>query len=277
MNFGYLQREPWTETDLGSVLFKFPSRTRFTCLMPKRAQARRTCPGSASKNGQEGKENMELEPDLAKRFIQYLLEHNYPQESIATEFRIDDYHRVDVAVIDPKYKSPIQIFEFIRRKYENQLGIELAQLRKYRKILNNGDIPAYLVLPKESTPFFEIISIDENLTGTHKNTKIHHGLTLNYGFQKAARSSETLNKIKKNKRSAVNKFQWACWTLALLLSILFGVVKIKPLTIEANDLALIGGIAGLIVIPFSNRIKILGIEFEREHKAHQKMEPKEGE
>lgn len=42
---------------------------------------------------------MELEKDVMKRFIEYLKEHGYPENSLATEYRIGKKHRVDLVVL----------------------------------------------------------------------------------------------------------------------------------------------------------------------------------
>lgn len=215
---------------------------------------------------------MELERDLGKQFIKYLLEHDYPESSIATEMLIGDNYRVDIAVIDPISKLPIQIFELKSQNDPKRIEYGINQLQKYRSILGSNNLPAYLVVPKSTSPYFEVISIDKNTEKTQRSSNENSSIVLNYASQKVARNTETVNRIINEKKSAVDKFQWACWILALILAAIYMLWKLKKISIEANDIALFGAIAALVVIPFSSKLKILGVEFERESKSKQTID-----
>ena len=57
---------------------------------------------------------MEREESTLHRLIDYLLAHGYPEESLAIEFPIGRRFRADIAVVDPRTRLPVAIFELKR-------------------------------------------------------------------------------------------------------------------------------------------------------------------
>ena len=58
-------------------------------------------------------------------------------------------------------------------------------------------------------------------------------------------------------------FKWTSWILALLVLVIGVLNKFKLITVDTTDLAIIGACFGLIILPFSSKLKFLGMEFER--------------
>ena len=86
---------------------------------------------------------------------------------------------------------------------------------------------------------------------------------MDYNFQRNSRLSEKIEDKKKNKEKKIDYFKWICWILAFLILVIFILKRIGWLNIDSVDFAFIGSIVGLILIPYSNKMKILGVEFER--------------
>lgn len=207
---------------------------------------------------------MELEKDVMIRFIEYLKEHGYPQNSLATEYRIGEKYRADLVVIDPITSIPIMIFELKSRKSQQLIERGKEQLRMYLKELPDSTIPAYLVFPKENPPYFEVLRINSN---EYNNDELETIESIDYGSQRIARLSEKAKDVEMKKKDVMDKFQWIAWVLAFLIAVLLIFKKVFAFSLDTVDLTLIGGVVGLVMIPFASKIKFIGIEFERLNKA----------
>ena len=212
---------------------------------------------------------MELEKDTTKNFIDYLKEHGYPENSLATEYKIGVKYRADIVVIDPVTNSPIMIFELKSKKTNQLVEAGKKQIRNYLDSLPDNSIPAYLVFPKIEYPYFEVIRVnpEENL-GTVRDID-----NISYSSQRIARLSEKVKQTENEKKDTIDKFSYIAWILAFLIAVLFIVRKVWGFDLNAVDLSLLAGIIGLVLIPFANKIKFLGVEFERLNKA--KIESKD--
>lgn len=211
-----------------------------------------------------GEDTMELEKDVILKLINYLKEHGYPENSFALEYRIPGTnYRADLVVIDPKTNIPLMMFELKSRKNKEFISRGRDQLNKYLSSLPDNSIPAYLVFPKESEPFFEIINVHKPDDDTDRND------ISNFNF-KAIRTSVLSEKAKKaedKKKAEIDNFLKVSWLLAFLVLILLVIKKLANFTLDTVDITLIGSILALILIPFASKIKFLGIEFERINKA----------
>lgn len=155
------------------------------------------------------------------------------------------------------------IFELKSRKSKEFIRIGKRQLRDYLHSLPDNTIPAYLVFPKEDDPYFEVLNINPN-KDSEELENIEH---IDYGSQRIARLSEKAKEAEIEKKGVIDKFQWVAWALAFLITALLVSKKMFGFSLDATDLTLIGGVIGLIMIPFAGKIKFIGIEFERLNKA----------
>lgn len=205
-----------------------------------------------------------MEENLIAHFIKSLMEHGYPQKSLATDYRIGERCRADLVVIDPKTNIPIMIFEVKSRKSSEIISGGKNQLKHYLKKLPDSTIPAYLVFPKESHPFFEILRVQLNQDDKDEIKSIE---SLDYSSQRIARLSEKVKDTEKEKKKTIDDFKWFSWGLALILAVILVLKKVLKFSLDATDLTLLGGIIGLAIIPFASKIKFIGVEFERLEKA----------
>jgi len=211
---------------------------------------------------------MVLHEDTAKSFISYLKEHGYPEESIATEYKIGN-NRIDIAVIDPKTKLPIQIFELKARKNEAIRNMGKKQLQNYLSQLDNENVPAYLVFPSDNEPGFEIesvrksLNIDNEIVAEAQSSIISLNNRLNYIGNRNARISEKVEIVSKQKGKTINALNWICW-LSCPIVLIIGILNyLKVLKLTAIDISFLASVIGLLIIPFASKLKILGIELER--------------
>jgi hypothetical protein len=207
---------------------------------------------------------MELEKNVILKLISYLKEYGYPENSFALEYKIPGTnYRADLVIIDPKTNIPIMMFELKSRKSKEFIARGRDQLNKYLGSLPDNSIPTYLVFPKESEPFFEIINVHKPDDDPDRND------ISNFDF-KAIRTSVLSEKAKDaedKKKAEIDNFLKVSWLLAFLVLVLLIIKKLVNFTLDTVDMALIGSVLALILIPFASKIKFLGIEFERINKA----------
>lgn len=216
----------------------------------------------------------ELHKDVLNKLVNYLVEHGYPKESIVFEYGIGKY-RVDVAIIDQITKLPIQLFEIKSRKEPGIRYMGIFQIKEYRLALRNGNIPAYLVYPKNEDPGFEIEYIEEEVRTLEKiKNKDYEDIqakmqsiieSLNYEKQKKARSSEKkINLISEQDRTQRGLY-FLCWFLSFV-TIVIGFINYKKyISLSLIDIGFLGVAAGFLIMPFASKLKILGFEYEKEN------------
>lgn len=206
--------------------------------------------------------NTELE--MENKFIKYLLNNNYPKESIAVEYNIGNY-RVDIAIIDPKKNVPVQLFELKRRKSKETIFSGKKQIQKYRSSFSDKNIPAYLVFPKDIEPYFEIINIDDDDLKINQNIEEYknENIILNYDAQLNARITENIDAIKEKEKKVIDVFKVESWIIGIAVLVIGVLSKIGLFTLDAKDLSLLGVVIALFLIPYAGKLKILGLEFER--------------
>lgn len=203
-------------------------------------------------------------------FLKKLEEVGFPKNSIASEYelKIDTMRgAVDIAIIEPVTNSILSIFE-IKVQRENRpqkqlLDMAQKQLLTYLNLLHNPNIPAYVVLAKENCQF-EIFpfEIDESGSRVLSPATTLENITPYSVLSNKSRANaikETSSEIKRT----TDWFKIACWVFAAISIALAILDNLKYITISSTQLALFGVAIALVIMPFSKKLKVLGVEFER--------------
>jgi len=156
--------------------------------------------------------------------------------------------------LDQKQNIPIQIFELKTNKNKHSIEFGTKQLKECRSILKNNNIPAYLVFPKNETPYFEVIDIDN---------KDEFSNIFNYQGHCNKSRFEAAKSIKENKEKVIDRFKITSWIIGIIVFLLCVLSKTGLFSINPEDITMLVISIGLFLIPFANKIRILGIEFER--------------
>jgi hypothetical protein len=72
-------------------------------------------------------------------------------------------------------------------------------------------------------------------------------------------------------QTVTGQLKWICWVLAAAVAAL-GLIDFfweEKSILNPSRLALVGVVIGLVILPFAQRLKLLGIEFERAGSNHQ--------
>jgi hypothetical protein len=205
------------------------------------------------------------ETNMTNKFVEYLVAHGYPRDSIFVEYRIDKWCHADIAIVDPKQNILTEIFELKSRKKDaGQIKFGIKQLKACRSALKDDDIAAHLVFPKEQPPYFEIINIDkigDVAEAVHGNNDDY--IELNYDDQRGKRISRCAERAKRKERGLVDRFKVISWVFGVVLLIAIVCSKVGLFQINKFDIILIGYSIGLILVPYAAVIKFCGIEFKR--------------
>jgi len=205
---------------------------------------------------------------IDKEFAEYLVAIGYPRDSIVYEpafFASDDrnQYRPDFLIIDPVKKERLAIIEI---KGTGQLNAESTyrQLRAYSKSVGEDNIPVFLVTPSKNDmhPFdLYIFDVDGGLVPTD------FALFPTFRALTAEDTAERKSGLRTEKVQAVESFQKVSWILAfIVLAIVvadFICAQNEIVLLTAERMALLGAAVALVIIPFSQRFKGLGIEWEK--------------
>ena len=200
-----------------------------------------------------------LEPNTLKSLIMYLMEHGYPESSLSIEYPIGKY-RVDLAIVDPDIKEPVAIFEVKSRRTQQSEKYGKTQIKSYLKALKKTSVPAYLVFGSDGTPPIEIQRISfedevvQNIDRKFSAESIPDFTTL-IKSKRNVKIAETTNE----RKEIIDLFFIVCWICGTVIAILL----LSKVQLSGSDLILLGGVIGLILLPFASKFKFLGLEFER--------------
>jgi hypothetical protein len=205
---------------------------------------------------------MKLERDTAQALVQYLIAHGYPPESLLQEYAIGRY-RADVVIVDSKSYEPIALFEIKQNRNSDTITMGKTQIKKFLSSLTNKSIPTYLVFSTVGTPPFEIERV--YLDVAEKSEKGNDASIAIPDFAVLQKSGNTNLGVQTNKewKQYINIIFWICIPLAVVLIVLLCLDAIGKIFITSTQLTIGAVIIALILIPFANKVRILGIEFEK--------------
>lgn len=204
--------------------------------------------------------------EFAKRLISF----SYPIDTIVFEYKIaqsPSQGMVDIAIIDKVTNEPLLIFEIKvlrERLSESQLKKQgEAQLLKYINGIGDLQIPAYLVIAKTLTDF-EIFSFEADEKGVRElSSPVPMESIMRYEILSNRNRTSAIGVKKQEIKKTTDRFKIICWICAGIAAALAICDNVGIFTISTTQLALIGVAIALVIIPYSRKLKILGVEFER--------------
>jgi len=212
--------------------------------------------------------NEDFHSRVEKEFADYLINIGYPKDSIVYEpvFKTNDGNRSfrpDFLIIDPVKKEKLALIE-IKEKHKVHNDVTQKQLRAYSKAVGNDKIPVFLVSPSNNTllPFdLHIFNIDSGLIPTD------FSLFPTFSALSAEETIERKSELRSEKNRISESFKYVSWISAFIIftiivaDFICAQYDIKLLTTER--MALLGAVVALVVMPFAQKFKGLGIEWEK--------------
>lgn len=208
---------------------------------------------------------------IEKEFADYLIALGYPRDSIVYEPAIHSpdgrmRYRPDFLIVDPIKKERLALIE-IKGSKDFDYAKVYGQLLDYAKAVGDDNVPLYLITPSESQmlPFdMHVFSIEGGLL------PMEFSLFPTFPALTAEESAERKASLRIEKKSTVESFQHVSWALATLLIFLviadFIAEQYSIAVLTTERMALIGAAVALVVIPYAQKFKGLGFEWEKAEK-----------
>ena len=207
---------------------------------------------------------------LESKFFEYLLARGYSRDSITFEPRLGTNFRPDFAVNDPSIGLRLAYFEVRGLMDDATRNRSLQQLRRYATEAREVGASFYVVTPaKEPTdtePFDFLFVNDKS-----ELEALPRELFPTYRSLSSDVIATRKVQVETSRERTKDTFQIVCWVIAVVVIVL-GIADFvcDQKTIELVDttrITLLGIAVALIVIPFAQKFKILGVEYERLDKA----------
>ncbi|HCF4373737.1 hypothetical protein [Pseudomonas aeruginosa] len=212
---------------------------------------------------------MDYDRELEKHFFGYLLSIGYPKESIYYQPAIKPVRRMlcyrpSFALIDPNKNEYLAIIEVKEARIDSGKSI-YENMIDYRKALGANSIPVYIISTDYDNPSsFLLHSFDDQ-----GNIKvIDCNLFPTFEALSAKETTDRKAELRVRREDTDDKFTRVCWLVAaglfvLVIADFIGKEMYGLGFLTAERITLIGAALALIVIPFAQKFKGLGIEWEK--------------
>jgi hypothetical protein len=213
-----------------------------------------------------------------KIFAQFLRYAGYPEDLVVWNYPIGRV-TADVVVLDPATKSPLLVFEIKHWSEEPVTRESELQLAAVRRRLDPLQVSTYAVRVDTSVhgvQVYEISGRGVKLVNTDlPKLEVSDGPASTDlrsealpTLEQASRSvqSRTIRRYVEKLSHTLDTFTAFSWLLAVVAAVFFVLDVLGVISLDARQLSLLGIVIVLVLAPFSSKLKVLGIEFERYHR-----------
>ena len=171
-------------------------------------------------------------------------------------------YRPDFAIVHPESKEPLAIIEVKGEHVPQGLERGIEQLSRYVDALKDKSIKPFLALSSGSDGKFTFFIPEDG-----KPKEVPSSSLLNYEALLSSRYIEKKEHISEEKKETTDQFVKVCrWVSFVVLLLVIGdfilsLYDIKLLTTER--MVLLTAAIALIIIPYAQKFKGLGVEWER--------------
>ena len=208
-----------------------------------------------------------MDSQIEKRFYEYLIAQGFSSKAIVFEPALDGStgrisYRPDFAILDVQSNEPIVLFEVKGRTDKISIKQGLKQIQSYVLESKVRSLRFYFVTPGENDELFNFYTLDQDLS-----PRLVPSSFLLPDSLLAASLSEKKGSLVVEKRKSVDHFKLLCFVAAFVsfcIAIADFICSQHGITILTTErLALLGVAVILLVIPYLQTFKALGIEIER--------------
>jgi len=191
--------------------------------------------------------------------LQELKELGYPEGSVRLEFIVSSSsgqrRHIDVAIIDPDTNDVVAIIEVKNGTKGNALNSAVKQVASYAKLLPSSPLSLVYVFEGQTKHIGMVNESDGSLTLIPSLPSFNSLIT----------GGRAQNKVETRSKSSrvTDSFSLVCYLLAFLASVILTLDIADIYKFSSHQLILFGIFIGLLVIPYTAKFKLLGMEFER--------------
>jgi hypothetical protein len=200
----------------------------------------------------------------------------YPEAEILSNVTLGDnlnsIHEVDIAIFDSRRKSILALIE-VKKSFDHKiLRQAVANLLHSRRVIGKPHIPLYLFfepLANSGKKFnlVQVLSEDENKDVYPSTFPSYDSLV---SLDQTSEKTAAVKAVK----TAVDTFHWTCVLLSIVVSIVLGLDMANVVELSIKQLSLAGIASVLLILPFAAKLKMLGVEFERNNTDSSKTKTK---
>lgn len=208
--------------------------------------------------------NLEAHTRPERKLFDFLIKKGFVEESLILEPQFGQTGgrilRPDVAIVDPQTKTVLSIIEL--KASNGPTKQHATQLLDYINFFENASVKGFLALSKGDGEF-SFHELDKN----NKLLECEFENILNFNKLNIKQTTETISNLKNARKENVANFKLVCFVSAGLSFILaitdFICSRYDIQILTPERLALLGVTIALAIIPFVQKLKILGVEIER--------------
>lgn len=208
-----------------------------------------------------------MESVVEKNFFEYLLGLGFPTASVIYEPTFQPIgqgrrYRPDFALIDPATKEPLAIIEIKGSNNSDTLVRAMEQIRLYLDALRDKAVRGYVVTPAKSGGGFDFYTL-----GDDGNPKQVPPTVLRFESLSTARLAEKKELLSEEKKDTTDRFLIVCFcasAFSVVIALVDFVCSRNGITLlTAERMALLSVAIALLIVPYVQKFKGLGIEIDR--------------
>jgi len=208
-----------------------------------------------------------MESKIEEQFFQHLLALGFPKSSVIYEPEFQPIgdgrrYRPDFALLDPRTNELLAIVEIKGRNDPETLLRAVQQVRRYITALRDRAVRGFVVTPSQSGGF-DFYTLGEN----DKPKQVPSSSFLHFDSLSSARNAENKEILAEEKKETIDQFIVVCFSAAAAAVIIaiadFICTQLGVALLTTNRMILLGIAIALVVIPYVQKFKGLGIEIER--------------
>jgi len=187
-------------------------------------------------------------------------EKGYTDSSLRADMLLPKNARVDLVSLNTDDNTITSLFEFKIKASKEILKSAASQVLKYKKLLGGTNVPAFVITPSnDDESEFNIYAVTD--AGALELIKFNDFPN----YKTLISSVKALNKAKNKSdtKDTIDHFRTMCFAFSAMTFIFFMLDLTNKLKLSSEQLSLLGITFALALIPFAAKLKILGIEFER--------------
>ena len=211
------------------------------------------------------REAMQFEDDFKK----YLIENGFPEEAIVYEPRFREpatssLYRPDFAIIDPKTKDTLAVIEVKLTSDKDRISNRIKpQIKKFNEIFRDTNVKSILVQKVRGEEGFMFYALNNN----SEFEEISQDVAFTFTGILNTSTVEKISNINRDREDTRNTFNKVCYSFIVFIFLsvasdfilsFYGITLLTAERITAFGVAVV-----LAIFPFAQKLKFLGIEFER--------------
>ncbi|MGD0090949.1 MAG: hypothetical protein ABSE73_13610 [Planctomycetota bacterium] len=209
-----------------------------------------------------------MESAVEQQFAQYLSGLGFPPSSIVYQPTFQPLgsgpvYRPDFALIDPRTSERLAIIETKGRIDPETLFRAIQKVQQYVTALREKGVRGFVATPAESGGGFDFYTLGED----GKPKQVPSSSFLQFESLSSARTAEKKEMLEEKKDETTDQFVKVCRcaaAIAVLVAIADCVCSRYGITLLTTErMTLLGVAIALVVIPYVQKIKGLGVEIDR--------------